>query len=240
LLVATLGLAQLAVFMSTQEEIMNKSMLEINYGIVATVAAAAAARCYMKFVRGPEPKSVDMSGKVVIVTGSNGGVGYETAKSLVNMGAHVIMACRSEEKAREAMANITYALEAQAAAIRGNTAPAVRGQMTFMKLDLSSLESVRAFVGEFKSSKLGLDSLVLNAGVMHSVRFLFQTAALFQTAEQCAGFDEQRSVPFPRGVTYYQRVYCTQYKVPLRDVVDLKSRGCRKLKRGNTTVPMIW
>lgn len=39
-------------------------MLEINYGIVATVAAAAAARCYMKFVRGPEPKSVNMSGKV--------------------------------------------------------------------------------------------------------------------------------------------------------------------------------
>lgn len=170
LLVATLGLAQLAVFMSSQEEIMNKSVLEINYGIVATVAAAAAARCYMKFVRGPEPKSVNMSGKVVIVTGSNGGVGYETAKSLVNMGAHVIMACRSEEKAREAMSNITYALEAQAAAIRGNTTTAVRGKMTFMKLDLSSLESVRAFVAEFKASKLGLDSLVLNAGVMHNTR----------------------------------------------------------------------
>ena len=44
-----------------------------------------------------------------------------------------------------------------------------RPQMTFMKLDLSSLESVRAFVAEFKASKLGLDSLVLNAGVMHSV-----------------------------------------------------------------------
>lgn len=39
-------------------------MLEINYGVIATVAAAAAARTYMKFVRGPEPKKVDMSGKV--------------------------------------------------------------------------------------------------------------------------------------------------------------------------------
>lgn len=46
----------------------------------------------------------------------------------------------------------------------------VLAQMTFMKLDLSSLESVRAFVAEFKASKLGLDSLVLNAGVMHNVR----------------------------------------------------------------------
>lgn len=44
--------------------IRNKGMLEINYGIIATVAAAAAGRTYMKFVRGPEPKSVDMSGKV--------------------------------------------------------------------------------------------------------------------------------------------------------------------------------
>lgn len=42
----------------------NKGVLEINYGIIATVAAAAAGRTYMKFVRGPEPKSVDMSGKV--------------------------------------------------------------------------------------------------------------------------------------------------------------------------------
>lgn len=39
-------------------------MLEINYGIIATVAAAATARCYTNFVRGPAPKSVDMSGKV--------------------------------------------------------------------------------------------------------------------------------------------------------------------------------
>lgn len=39
-------------------------MLEINYGIIATVAAAATVRCYLKFVRGVEPRPVDMSGKV--------------------------------------------------------------------------------------------------------------------------------------------------------------------------------
>ena len=38
-------------------------------------------------------------------------------------------ACRSEEKAREAMATITSALEAQAAAIRGSTATAIRGKV---------------------------------------------------------------------------------------------------------------
>ena len=41
-------------------------MLEINYGIIATVAAAAVARCYLKFVRGVEPRSVNMKGKVCV------------------------------------------------------------------------------------------------------------------------------------------------------------------------------
>lgn len=44
--------------------------------------------------------------------------------------------------------------------------------MTFMKLDLSSLASVRAFVADFKASKLCLDSLILNAGVMHKASLL--------------------------------------------------------------------
>jgi WW domain-containing oxidoreductase len=43
--------------------------------------------------------TVDLSGKVAIVTGGNGGIGYETAKGIASMGAHTIIACRSEEKA---------------------------------------------------------------------------------------------------------------------------------------------
>lgn len=42
----------------------NKAVLEINYGVIATVATAAMIRCYTRFVRGPEPKSVNMEGKV--------------------------------------------------------------------------------------------------------------------------------------------------------------------------------
>lgn len=42
---------------------------------------------------------VDLSGKVAVVTGGNTGIGYETAKALAVMGAHTIIACRSEEKA---------------------------------------------------------------------------------------------------------------------------------------------
>ena len=45
------------------------------------------------------PLQVDMKGKLVVVTGGNSGIGYETTKALAMMGAHVIMACRLEEKA---------------------------------------------------------------------------------------------------------------------------------------------
>ena len=38
----------------------------------------------------------DLSGKVAIVTGSNTGIGLQTAKMLCDAGAHVVMACRSE------------------------------------------------------------------------------------------------------------------------------------------------
>ena len=43
--------------------------------------------------------TADMSGKVVVVTGGNSGIGYATAKALAVMGAHVILACRSELRA---------------------------------------------------------------------------------------------------------------------------------------------
>ncbi|CAB1096438.1 unnamed protein product [Ectocarpus sp. CCAP 1310/34] len=85
-------------------------------------------------------------------------------------GHRTVGACRSEEKARKAIENITFELEAAAKAIRHNTDTGIKGKLTFMKLDLSSLAAVRVFVAEFKASKLGLDSLILNAGVMHGCR----------------------------------------------------------------------
>jgi len=47
------------------------------------------------------PETVDLNGKVAIVTGGNNGIGYETTKALCFMGAHTIIACRSEERARQ-------------------------------------------------------------------------------------------------------------------------------------------
>ncbi|ETE73107.1 hypothetical protein L345_01057 [Ophiophagus hannah] len=48
----------------------------------------------------------DLSGKVIIITGANAGIGFETAKSFALHGAHVILACRNTSRADEAMRQI--------------------------------------------------------------------------------------------------------------------------------------
>ena len=44
---------------------------------------------------------VELKDKVAIVTGGNSGIGYETTKALAMMGAHTIIACRSEERGQQ-------------------------------------------------------------------------------------------------------------------------------------------
>ena len=45
--------------------------------------------------------TVDLGGKVAVVTGANSGIGYETAKALAVMGAQTFLACRSEKLVTE-------------------------------------------------------------------------------------------------------------------------------------------
>ena len=105
----------------------------------------------------PHP-NVDMSGKVVLVTGANTGLGFETALALAKLNATVVIAGRSRARIDEAARQIA----AELASLRG--VGAADGGMPL--LDLESLESVRAFAREFLRRYQRLDVLVLNAGVM--------------------------------------------------------------------------
>ena len=118
---------------------------------------------YYNFVRGPAARGADMSGKVCMVTGANTGIGFETARALAALGASVVLACRSTEKAQAAMARILVAEPKVKAA-----------QLDMAVLDLSSLRSIRACASvgnRFFYKRHGrLDVLVLNAGVMSPSR----------------------------------------------------------------------
>ena len=94
----------------------------------------------------------DQTGRRVIVTGANTGIGFETAKALAAAGAEVTLACRNEQKGRDAIDRI---MEEQPSAKLGVGV-----------LDLSSLASVRAFAEEYRAGNDRLDLLINNAGVM--------------------------------------------------------------------------
>jgi NAD(P)-dependent dehydrogenase (short-subunit alcohol dehydrogenase family) len=94
----------------------------------------------------------NQSGKIVLVTGANSGTGFEAAKELAGKNATVIMAVRSLEKGNEAAAKIKKDFP--------------KADVTVMKLDLSSLASVRKFSADFIAKHDRLDILINNAGVM--------------------------------------------------------------------------
>ena len=105
------------------------------------------------FVIGVPCKSkVKMNGKTVIITGANTGIGKETAIDLAKRGAKVIIACRNKDKAMEALQDIKKQSEIE--------------NITFKKLDLSSLSSVRKFSEEILQEEERIDVLINNAGVM--------------------------------------------------------------------------
>ncbi|KZO94474.1 short-chain dehydrogenase [Calocera viscosa TUFC12733] len=97
--------------------------------------------------------AVDLTGKVVIVTGANIGLGFETAKHLASMKpAKLILACRTPETGNKAAADITQATGCST--------------VVCWQLDLSDPESVKAFADKFEREGGGkLDILIENAAV---------------------------------------------------------------------------
>ena len=93
-----------------------------------------------------------MAAKNVVITGANSGIGYESALHFAAKGDHVIMACRSLDKAEKAQQQIL------------EKAPAAN--ITIIKLDVSNLESVAEFSRLFAEQVGSLDILINNAGIV--------------------------------------------------------------------------
>lgn len=96
----------------------------------------------------------DQSGRVAVVTGGNSGLGKITGRELARKGARVLLAVRTASKGATAAQEIR------------DTVPGARVEVR--ELDLSSLESIRAFAAELSSDTPALDLLINNAGIMQT------------------------------------------------------------------------
>merc|ERR1712106_471746 len=105
---------------------------------------------YKEFTMGMYGKKIDMSGKVVVITGGNSGIGLETARGLAEQGATVILGCRSKERGKEAVADIKRTT--------------FNENVRFLPLDLLDLQSVRDFSEEINKQVDKIDILLNNAG----------------------------------------------------------------------------
>ncbi|WEQ53031.1 oxidoreductase [Komagataeibacter oboediens] len=93
-----------------------------------------------------------MDGRLALVTGATGGLGYQTALGLASRGARVILTGRNPDKGLAALTRLQ--LDAPGA------------DATFRLLDVSSLESIATFAHALAGETDRLDVLVNNAGVM--------------------------------------------------------------------------
>jgi NAD(P)-dependent dehydrogenase (short-subunit alcohol dehydrogenase family) len=93
----------------------------------------------------------DQTGKTIIITGANTGIGYETALALYEKGANVVLACRTLQNAERAISRIEQ-----------HTG---KGSLETGILDLSDLTSVKQFAETFMQKHQQLDVLINNAGV---------------------------------------------------------------------------
>jgi len=98
----------------------------------------------------------DLSGRIAVVTGANGGLGRQVALELARHRATVVLACRSDEKAEEVQHWISDQVT------EANLEP--------LRLDLGSLRSVEEAAARLHDRHDGLDLLVNNAGVMGIAR----------------------------------------------------------------------
>jgi NAD(P)-dependent dehydrogenase (short-subunit alcohol dehydrogenase family) len=94
----------------------------------------------------------DLTGRTIVVTGANSGLGLEAARAFAGRGAHVVLACRSPERAEGARASIAQSHPT--------------ASIEVMALDLANLSSVRVFGAAFAAKHDRLDVLCNNAGVM--------------------------------------------------------------------------
>lgn len=100
----------------------------------------------------PDIEIPDLSGRIILITGANGGIGEETALQLFKHNpSRIYLAARNREKAQHAISNIE------------KSSPGTK--ISFVRLDLTSFESILDAAKKVRQECSRLDVLILNAGI---------------------------------------------------------------------------
>jgi NAD(P)-dependent dehydrogenase (short-subunit alcohol dehydrogenase family) len=145
-------------------------------------------------------KIPDQTGKTIIVTGANVGIGYETALALYEAGAHVVLACRNQKNAEDTLVKLQE--------LNGI------GTLETGILDLSDLSSVRQFADTFLQKHKRLDVLINNAGV-----------AMPPASKTTEGYELQFGVNFLGHFALTGYLYPLLKATPNSRIVTLTSNG---------------
>ncbi|RYO89308.1 hypothetical protein DL764_008602 [Monosporascus ibericus] len=94
----------------------------------------------------------DLSGRIILVTGGNNGLGRESVRQFAKHNAKVYIGARSEQKANEAIAKIKKEVP--------------NADIAFLELDLASFDSIKKAAKQFVGENDRLDILMNNAGIM--------------------------------------------------------------------------
>jgi NAD(P)-dependent dehydrogenase (short-subunit alcohol dehydrogenase family) len=86
--------------------------------------------------------------RIALVTGANKGIGFEVARDLARKGFRVFLGARDEKAGHAAEEKLRK-----------------EGEVTFLKIDIASRESVERAAEEFSRQADHLDTLVNNAGI---------------------------------------------------------------------------
>ena len=98
----------------------------------------------------------DLSGKTVLITGANSGIGFEASVAIARLGAELVMVARDRRRGEDALA-----------AVRARSASAA---VSLLLCDMASLASVRRLAAEYRARHARLDVLVNNAGSVNDQR----------------------------------------------------------------------
>ncbi|MFA5480815.1 MAG: SDR family NAD(P)-dependent oxidoreductase [Bacilli bacterium] len=95
----------------------------------------------------------DLTGRTIVITGANSGIGFYASRYLAYKGATIVMACRNQKKAELAKSLILEEIK--------------NANIDILSLDQASFSSIEKFAEELKGKYAKIDSFVFNAGIFH-------------------------------------------------------------------------